>query len=146
MYLKLTKHIKLLEIGKLLSPDADEMDLDWDYENVYEWMYVDLPEIDFSLNISREHGMADMTEEELDEIDDDPKELEKRLKPGSTYIFGWNKANDCYVHDIPDSIIVQIANKLRCDVLIYPGRSNADEQDPEPIGCISPEAQQIICR
>ncbi len=134
--------MELLELGKLLLPDANVQDFDFDYENVYEWMYVDLPEIDFSLNISREHGLADITDEELDEIGDDNEELEKRLRPGPIYIFGWNRADDCYVLDIPDSIVTQIANKLGCDVLVYPGRSNADTQDPIHIACVFPEVQQ----
>lgn len=88
-------------------------------------------------------GAKSRTAEEFDEIDNDENEKpEKRLHPGPTYILGWDRANDCYINDLPDSIVTQIANKLGCDVIVCPGRSNADTQDLKPIACVSPEAQQ----
>ena len=45
-------------LAKALSSDLDEDSIDYDFENVYEWMYVDLPQLDFSLNVSRELRMG----------------------------------------------------------------------------------------
>ena len=127
MYLKLNKNIKLIELGNLLLPNSTENSLDWDYENVYEWMYVDIPNYKFSLNISRDHGMSD--------IDDnfDEEELNKSVKPGPIYIFGWDRKKGKYINDIPDSLIEYISEKVDNEIVVYPGRVNMDNDDPKPI-------------
>ena len=60
MYLKINQNIELVKLGKMILPNSTEESLCHDCENVYEWMYVDLPAYDFSLNVSRNHGMADI--------------------------------------------------------------------------------------
>lgn len=42
-----------------LRPDQ----VDWDCENVYEWAFVDLPELTFTLNVTRNHGMSEVDDE-----------------------------------------------------------------------------------
>ena len=132
MYLKLDKNIKFIELGKLLLPEATEESLCWDCENVYEWMYVDMPGYGFSLNISREHGMADVDVEILDKYQDDEEALNEIVTPGPIYIFGWDKARDAYV-DLPESLIMTICRSLNTDILLYAGRINVDVPDAEPI-------------
>ena len=41
-----------------LAPDASTDSFEHDSENVYEWMFVNIQGVGFSLNISREHGWA----------------------------------------------------------------------------------------
>ena len=45
-----------------LSPGARKRDLECDVENVFQWMYVNLPQFDASLNISRDHGWVAVPE------------------------------------------------------------------------------------
>ena len=60
MYLKFDTKLRFPEPARALCPELTEDDITWDSKNVYEWMYADLPQLDFSLNISREHGWADI--------------------------------------------------------------------------------------
>ena len=72
MYLRVSTKLKFPDLAQLLNPDLTEDSLGWDYENVYEWMWVDLPQFDFVLNVSREHGGADVDDELYDQLAGDP--------------------------------------------------------------------------
>ena len=133
MYLKLNQNIKLIELGELLLPNSTEESLDWDYENVYEWMYVDIPNYKFSLNISRDHGMSDIEDDDLSE-----EELNRIVKPGPIYIFGWDRKKDKYINDLPETLIKYISEKVNYELILYPGRSNVDKEDPKPIKIYKP--------
>ena len=133
MYLRLDKDIELIELGKRLLPEANEESFCWDYENVYEWMYVDLPSYGFSLNISRDHGMSDIDDELLDKYQDYEEALKGIVTPGPIYIFGWYKARDTYVDELPESLIVKICKRLNSDIALYEGRINVEFPDAEPV-------------
>lgn len=138
MYLKITHDIELLALGHLLSPGTPEEDFDWDYENVYEWMYVNIRGCDFALNISREHGMADLDDKMLDKFQCDEAGLEKILKLGPTYVMGWNRTEDCHVDALPESLIQYISDKLRVDIAVHPGFPNVDVSDSDAIAYYRP--------
>ena len=131
MYLRINQNIKLVDLGKLLLPGSTEESLNWDIENVYEWMYVDIPNYDFSLNISRDHGMSEIEDEILDQYEEN--ELHKIVKPGPIYIFAWDRKNDKYINDLSESLIIYLNQKITSDIAVLPGRINVDKADPEPI-------------
>ena len=54
--------LTFLELGTRLSPGARECELECDVENVFQWMYFNLPQFDASLNISRDHGWVAVPE------------------------------------------------------------------------------------
>jgi len=131
MYLKLTKKISPRTVAKMITPDLDDHDLEHDYENVYEWAYIDLPELDFSLDVTRDHGMSEIEDHELDNMSQE--ELKSIPSAGATYIFGFNRKFDQYVNEIPEWVIEILCQKTQSDIFVYPGRINIDDEDPEPI-------------
>ena len=68
MYLRIATELDFKELATSLSPDLTEESIGWDYENVYEWMWVELPQFDFVLNISREHGGAGVGDDLFDQL------------------------------------------------------------------------------
>ncbi len=137
MYLKLADKLSPKKVAVALLPNLRLEQIEWDYENVHEWAYVDLPELTFSLDVTREHGMSDVDDEVLDGLT--PEEIEALPTAGPTYIFGWNRRSDYYVQDLPDSLIQRISDSVQSEILIYPGRINVDAVDPEPIGRTKPK-------
>ncbi|CAM2006933.1 hypothetical protein [Acanthopleuribacter pedis] len=134
MYLKVDKlKISLLQFGQLFLADASEESLDYGYENVYEWMYVDIPGYDFSLNISREHGVADLDDAVLDEYEGNEAALNEILDPGPIYIIGWDRVNDCLIDDLSNLLIFKIHEISNSNMTVYPGRINIDQPGPEPL-------------
>lgn len=131
MYLKFTKKISPRTIAKLVLPDLIDHDLECDYENVYEWTYIDLPELDFSLDVTRDHGMAEIDDDELDNMSEE--ELESLPSVGATYVFGVNRKSDQYVNEIPEWVVEILCQKTHSDIIVYPGRINLDAVDPKPI-------------
>jgi hypothetical protein len=140
MYLKLTEKLSPKKVAVALLPNLRPDQVDWDYENVYEWAYVDLPDLSFTLDVTRDHGMSDVDDEEIDQLS--PEELEVLPSAGATYIFGLDRKTNTFVPDLPDKVIQRISDALQSDVLIYPGRINIDEPDPEPIGHTKPTANK----
>lgn len=122
VYLKAIFNRKLPGIGLLLAPSAAPESFEHDSENVYEWMWVNVPSVPFALNVSREHGWADI-EDEI-EFAASPEELEAQVKPGPVYLFGWNRTADQYVDELPDWLPQFVANRLDVDVFVYHGRIN----------------------
>lgn len=137
MYLKLAEKLSPKKVAVALLPHLRPEQVEWDYENVHEWAYVDLPELTFSLDVTREHGMSDVDDEVLDGLT--PEEIEALPTAGPTYIFGWNRRSDSYVSDLADSLIQRISDSVQCEILIYPGRIDVDAVDPEPIGRTKPK-------
>ncbi len=109
MYLKFETRLEFPELARTLCPELKEYRLDWDSEDVYEWMYVDLPQLDFSLNVSREHGWADIDDEVLDQHQDDQEALRQLVHPRAVYVFGWNRNASAYVDELPDYLPSLIA-------------------------------------
>ena len=142
MYLKVDCNLDFPAIGVKLAPDASPDSFDHDSENVYEWMYVNIQDVAFSLNISREHGWADIDDEVLDIKSTATKEeLQALVKPGPVYIFGWNRETNNYVDLLPDWLPQHIADKLDADVLVYGRRINVESQDGDPIAVVKPHAE-----
>ncbi len=136
MYLKLVDKLSPKKVAIALLPQLRPEQVEWDYENVHEWAYVDLPELTFSLDVTREHGMCDLDDEVLDGLS--PEEIEDLPTAGATYIFGWNRRSDSYVPDLPDSLIQKISDSIKSEILVYPGRINIDSADTAPTGRIKP--------
>jgi hypothetical protein len=138
MYLKFECELDLISLGKILVPESTDDSLDWDYENVYEWMYLDFPDLEYSLNVSREHGQADID----DELLDDPQ---FQIKPGAIYVHGCSRSNvyhnDYYMDTIPEWVAQYIANCLSVDVLVYGEGINIDLPDKEPIAVMRPQTK-----
>ena len=101
----------------MLAPDASADSFAHDSENVYEWMYVSIRGLSFSLNVSREHGWADIDDELESTATED--ELRALVKPGPVYIFGWDRETENYYDSLPDWLPQYIADKLESDVLVY---------------------------
>lgn len=139
VYLKVHCNLKLPEIGLLLAPYATPESLEHDSENVYEWMWLNLAEVPFALNVTREHGWAD--------IDDDTEstasaeELEALVKPGPVYLFGWDRSTDSYVDELPEWLPQFVADHLKTDVFICNGRINVEIPDGEPVAQVRPQRE-----
>ena len=103
-------------------------------------MYVNLPSLAFSLNISREHGWADIDDEI--ETTATEEELQALVKPGPVYIFGWDRKTEDYVDTLPDWLAQYIADRLNVDVLVYGRRINVDSPDGEPIAVVGPQQKE----
>jgi hypothetical protein len=136
MYLKLTERFCPKKVAVALLPDLCPDQVDWDYENRYEWAYVDLPELSFTLDVTRDHGMSGVDYNVLDALSSE--EIEALPTVGPTHIFGLDRRNDSYVMELPDELIQRISDSVQCDLLIFPGRINIDQSDPEPIGRTKP--------
>jgi hypothetical protein len=124
------------KVAVALLPHLRPEHVDWDYENVYEWAYVDLPDLRFTLDVTRDHGMSDVDDKVLDALSSE--EIEALPTVGPTYIFGLDRRSDSYVMELPDELIQRISDSVQSEVLIFPGRINTDQPDPEPIGRTKP--------
>lgn len=138
MYLRFETDLGLPALAKALHSELTEDDIDYDYENVYEWMYVDLPQIGFSLNISREHGWADLDDEVLDKYEDEQEKLRELIRPGPVYIFGWSRETDSYVDELPGFLPLFVAERLGTAVSAFTRRINVDSSDGEPESVVYP--------
>ncbi|SRR6056297_1366296 len=139
MYLRFDTRLEFPQIAKLLRSDLTEDSLDWDSENVYEWMYIDLPQLPFSLNVSREHGWADVADEVLEQHENDKEKLQQIVQSGSVYVMGWDRKTDNYVDDLPDDVPGLFADHLAVDVAVFSGRLNVDDADGEPLRVVEPK-------
>ena len=143
VYLKVNCALEFPQLGLLLSPGAAPESFEHDSENVYEWMYVAIPGIPFVLNISREHGWADIDDEVLDfNSDIDPETLKHLAKPGPVYIIGWNRTANARVDSLPDWLPQYMADLLLVPVNVYVGCHNVDLPDPEPLATVYPHGEQ----
>lgn len=138
MYVRFQRGHDFPKLGSLLSPGTQESDLDRDCENVYEWMYVTLPQFAVTLNISRDHGWSEIPDEiECQYAVDDPRLL-ALVNPGPTYATscGHDRQSE---PDLPWRDIAQyIADSVGVSVDLIPGSLNVDATDPEPIGTFTP--------
>jgi hypothetical protein len=125
-------------LGSLLSPGTPERDFDCDCENVYQWMYVTLPQFDATLNISRDHGWSEIPDEIESQYDPDDPRLLALVKPGPTYATscGHDRQSE---PDLPWREVAQyIADCVGVSVDLIPGSLNVDVVDPEPIESVTP--------
>ena len=138
MYLKIAIELDFKELATSLSPDLTQESIGWDYENVYEWMWVDLPQYDFVLNISREHGGADVDDDLFDQLAGDSDAQRKLMKPGPTYVNAWTNRNGERVNDLPETLAQFFANQLNVDVVVFDGILNVDGEDGAPARTVNP--------
>jgi hypothetical protein len=137
MYLRFESRLEFPALARALCPELTEDNIDWDSENVYEWMYVDLPQLDFSLNVSREHGWADIDDETLDQQDNE-EQLKQIVQPGPVYVFGWDRSESDYVDNLPDFLPSFLADRLSVDVSVFDRRINVDLPDGKALTVVSP--------
>jgi hypothetical protein len=142
MYLKFETRLEFPILAKMLCPELNEDRIDWDSENVYEWMYVDLPQLGFSLNVSREHGWADIDDETLDQHQNNEEELKQIVQRGPVYVFGWDRSKSDYVDNLPDFLPSFLADRLSVDVSVFGRRINVDVPDGTPLSVVSPSTRQ----
>lgn len=143
MYLRFATALEFSEIAERLAPETAKDALDHDSENVYEWMNLEIPALEFSLNVSRQHGWAELDDELLDfNSTANEDELRKLVKPGPTYVIGWNKLSNTYVDALPDWLAEHIADKLAVDVFVFEQRINVDQPDPEPVTVVTANRRQ----
>jgi hypothetical protein len=139
VYLKVDCNLEFLAIGSKLAPSATPESCEHDSENVYEWMYVNIAELPFALNVSREHGWADTDDELLDfESEATQEKLNALLIPGPVYMFGWNRATNSCVDELPEWLPQFVADKLLADVFVYSRRINVDIPDGNPNVVVRP--------
>ena len=112
MYLKFTIDGPLEDIVRAVWPEATADELNRDYENVYEWVWLDLPSQGIRLNISREHEWGE--------------DLTGTVFPiyVSEYEDGLTKQADL--------IARQIASAHGCRVELHEGRHNVEKADGTP--------------
>lgn len=144
MYLRFHTRLKFPELAQGLCTELTEEAIDWDYENIYEWMYVNLPQLDFSLNLSREHGWAEVDDAILDRYGADPEKLEEIVEPGPVYVFGWNRETSSYVDELPGFLPSFVADRLSVDVSLFSGRLNVDTPDANPVMVVGPSAAPTV--
>ena len=74
-----------------------------DAENVYEWMWLEIPNVPCSLNVSRKHGWAQIDDALMD-VDSDAAddEVHSIVSPGPVFVFGWDRSRDESVDELPD--------------------------------------------
>lgn len=131
MYLKLTEKLSPRKVAIALLPHLQAEQVECDHENVYEWACVDLPELSFSLNVTRDHGMSHVDDEVLDTLT--PEQIEALPTAGPTYIYGYNRQSNSLVPELPQDLVQRISDSTQSDILIYPGRLAIDKPDPKPI-------------
>ncbi len=138
MYLRFDTRLEFPVLANKLCADLTEDSVDWDSENVYEWMYVDLPQLTYSLNVSREHGWADIDDETLDQYENNEEKLKQIVQPGHVYVIGRDRTQDRYIDHIPDFLSSFFADRLGVEVSEYSGRVNMDIADTKPLRVVRP--------
>jgi hypothetical protein len=144
MYLRFLTRLEFPQIAKRLCPDLTEDAIDRDSENVYEWMYIDLPQLGYSLNVSREHGWADLDDETLDQYENNNETLKQIVQPGPVYVIGWDRKHDQYVDALPDFLPSFFADRLAIDVAVFAGRLDVDNAVCEPLRVVHPNPNRQI--
>ena len=136
MYLKIYCNLDFPDIASRLVPDATPDSLEHDSENVYEWMWLKIKDVPFALNVSREHGWANID----DEIESTAslEELKTLVKPGAIYISGWERSTDSYINELPDWLPQFVADQLHADVCVFNGRINVEIPDGKPVAVVRP--------
>ena len=136
MYLQLTEKLSPRHVALALLPHLPADQIEWDHENIYEWTFLDLPGLSFSLNVTRDHGMSHVEDRHLDTLS--PEQIEALPTAGPTYIYGYDRQKNSRVIELPRELVQRISDALQSDILIYPGRLAIDKPDPKPIARTKP--------
>ena len=127
MHLRFETNLDFPELAIRINDTLARDRLGYDYENVYEWMYLDFDGLEYSLNVSREHrGLSSIEENQT-----------LAPKPAS-YAIGFDRTNFICIDEIPDWVAQTISDKLNVSVYVLPGSHNVDKPDPEPIKVVEP--------
>lgn len=140
VYLRFECGLDFPAIGMRLEPGSSAESVEHDSENVYEWMWIRIPNVPCLLNVSREHGWADLDDSLLafdSEVLED--ELLSMVKPGPVYINGWDAGRDRRVGTLPDWLPQHIADQLTVEVHVFSGDLNVDHPDPDPVRVVKPQ-------
>ncbi|MCA8997546.1 MAG: hypothetical protein KDA80_11175 [Planctomycetaceae bacterium] len=137
MYLKTNCNLDFTDIASRLAPDTTPDSLEHDSENVYEWMWLNIEDVPFALNVSREHGWADLDDEV--ESTASLEELKALVKPGAVYMSGWERSTDSYINELPEWLAQFVVDRLQTDVIVYNGRINVEIPDSEPAFVVHPQ-------
>ena len=113
MYFKFLIDGPLEEISRKAWPEASEDDLFRDYENVYEWVWLSIPEHGLRLNISREHEWGEETQ----------------IYP--IYVQAFHLKKEDYIDRIPKQVIQKFQRNIETRIEIYNGRVNVDNEGGE---------------
>ncbi len=136
MHLRLKRKISVSSAAKLLRAKLPGTEIELDYENQYEWAYVDLAGLSFTLDITRDHGMSEIDDEFLGKVSD--AEIESLDTAGPTYLFGIDRKTDSIVDDVPSWAIQNICDALQTEIDILPGRLNVAGEDPPSTLTVKP--------
>ena len=124
MYLKLDKKIPPIKVAQMLDTELSEDEVNYDYENVYEWVYLNPPGYDCTLNISRDHGQSEIDDDLLDEMTED--QILSLPEAGETYITSERPSI------IPNELIRYIAEKTESKIKVFKSRLNIEGDDGVP--------------
>jgi hypothetical protein len=136
VYLKVNCNLAFSDIAFRLALQATPDTFEHDCENVYEWMWLNIKDVSFALNVSREHGWADIDDET--ESTASIEELKTLVKPGAIYMAGWDRSTDTYINELPEWLPQFVADKLDADVCVCNGRINVDIPDEEFVAVVHP--------
>lgn len=115
MYLKYTVDGLLEEIVRKQWPEATEDELLRDYENVYEWVWLKLPQFEICLNVSREH------------------EWGKETTVYPIYECAFDMQMRKRIDEVPEEALERIRNAHGCKVEVFSGTPHSDEGDGDPL-------------
>ena len=137
MYLKLADKLCPREVARMLCPGISDEDIEWDYENVYEWVYVDLPGLPFLLDVNRDHGQSAVDDDRLDSLTNE--ELANLPSIGPTYITGIDRDRKAIIREIAEEVIQQLSDKLMTEITVYLGGIDMSVSETEPSKRFEPQ-------
>ena len=122
MYLRIEINGELFDLMQKVWPNKDESKLYHDCENVYEWVWVSLPEYKIWLNVSREHEQG------------------KEQQNYPTYIrsFDSDAVFSKRVERIPSEVPAIISKALQCKVVVHEGNHIIDRPEGNVLNEFSP--------
>lgn len=123
MYFKFTVEGDLEDIVRSVWPYASGPDLEYDYENVYEWVWLNLPEQDAHLNISREHKKHDDA-------------VAETVFP--IFLSAMEPDRKNFVDELDQAIARRISLVHGCEVEVFDGRYPLSENEETPVTTIKP--------
>lgn len=123
MYFKFTVGGDLEDIVRSVWPYASGSDLEYDYENVYEWVWLSLPGMEAHLNISREHKKHDDA-------------VASTVFP--IYLSAMEPDREKFVAELDQAIAGRISLVHGCKVEIFEGEYPDTENEETPVTTIEP--------
>ena len=135
MYLRLEKKIAPVNVALMVDTNLSSSEVDWDYENVYEWVYLEIPDFKLILNVSRDHGQHAVDDGILDGMSDE--ELRDLPQAGKTYIMREKSKS------ISPEVIKFIAERINSAIDVFDGVMNVDKEDGDPFSRTKPALPRL---